>query len=106
MDNEETTPETEERGAALPLYRLLFASLVAVIVGIYIPAAATVAGVVFLLLHLIKPKLSGTKEINTLLQDWTEIPEGDLSCRVNDERLEIRGVGGTRQSIGLDLGRG
>ena len=95
----------EERGASLPLYRLLFAALVAVMIGIYIPAAVAVAGLVFLLLHMFTPKLSGSKEIRTLLQEWTEIPEGDLSFHVNDENLEIKGVGGTRHVIGLNLGK-
>ena len=95
----------EERGVALPFYRLVFATLVAVVVGIYIPALVTLVALVFLLIHLISPKISSTNEINTLLQQWSEVPEGDLSCLVHDESIEIRGVGGIRHSIGLDLGR-
>jgi hypothetical protein len=95
----------EERGAALPLYRMLFVSLVAVIIGIYIPVATTLVAIVFLLVHLITPKLSGTKEIKAQRQEWTEVPEGDLSCHVNAEDLGIKGVGGSRHAIGMDLGR-
>ena len=95
----------EERGVGLPLYRLLFVSMIALLIGLYIPVATTLAAIFLLLIHLVSPKLRGSKEITTLLQDWEEVPEGDLSCLVQSESLEIRGVGGTRHSIGMNLGR-
>ncbi|MGD9396113.1 MAG: hypothetical protein PVJ05_06785 [Candidatus Thorarchaeota archaeon] len=95
----------EERGVGLPLGRLLFVSMVTIVIGLYIPVMATIAAIIFLSAHLVSPKLRGTKEMNSLLQEWQEVPEGDISCLVDSEWLELRGVGGTRHSIGLDLGK-
>ncbi len=95
----------EERGVGLSLYRLLFGSIVAILIGLYFPITVTLVAVVLLFMTLISPKIRGTREIDTLLQEWEEVPEGDLSCLVQDECLEIRGAGGTRHSIGLNLGR-
>ncbi|MFW9796786.1 MAG: hypothetical protein ACFFE2_07095 [Candidatus Thorarchaeota archaeon] len=95
----------EERSLGLPLGRLLFVSLVAVVIGLCIPIAATITAVVLLLVQLFSPKLRGSQWLNNLLQVWTEVPEGDVTCIENDEHLELRGTGGTRYSIGLDLWR-
>ncbi|MFW9926099.1 MAG: hypothetical protein ACFFDM_04950 [Candidatus Thorarchaeota archaeon] len=94
----------EERGVGLPLWRLLFVSICAIVIGFYFPFAATLSAVVILLIYLVAPKRKGSKEMNTLLQDWTEIHEGDLSYLVDSESLELRGVGGTRFIVGMDLG--
>ncbi|MFX1560154.1 MAG: hypothetical protein ACFFBL_06180 [Promethearchaeota archaeon] len=95
----------EERGVGLPLARVLLVSFVAIVIGLYIPMAASIAAIILFFTHLISPKLRGTKEMNSLLQEWEEVPEGDISCLVGSESLELRGIGGTRCSIGLDLGK-
>ncbi len=94
----------EERGVGLPLAHLLFVSMIAIVIGLYIPVTATIVSIVLLLVHFFSPKLRDTREINTILQEWKEVPAGDLSTLVDSESLEIRGAGGTRHSIGLDLG--
>jgi hypothetical protein len=95
----------EERGVGLPLARLLSFSLIAIVTGLYFPIMETITAVVLLLIQFVSPKMKGTKEMNALLQEWKEVPEGDLSCIVDSDNLEIRGVGGTRHSIGMDLGK-
>ncbi|MHA2320122.1 MAG: hypothetical protein ACXACG_00565 [Candidatus Thorarchaeota archaeon] len=79
----------EERGVGLPFGRLLFVSLMAIVIGLYIPIMATIAAAVFLLTHLVSPKLRGSKEMNSLLQEWKEVPEGDLSCLIDSEQVRI-----------------
>ena len=95
----------EERGVGLPIGRLLFVSIVAIVIGLYFPVMATIAAVILLFTHLVSPKLRGTNEMNSLHQEWQEVPEGDISCIVDSESLELRGVGGTRHSIGLNLNK-
>ncbi|MFW9892861.1 MAG: hypothetical protein ACFFFO_11690 [Candidatus Thorarchaeota archaeon] len=94
----------EERGVGFPLFRLLFASILAIVVGFYVPVSLTITSIVLLLIHLASPNLRGTKEMNSLLQEWKEVQEGDLSCLVDSESMELRGTDGTRYIVGLDLG--
>jgi hypothetical protein len=96
----------DDREVGRPLARILFGSLVAIAIGLYIPVTATITAAIILLTHYLSPKLRGTKEMSDLLQDpWTEVLEGDVSCLVDSENVELRGVGGTRHSIGMDLGK-
>lgn len=96
----------EDRSVGLPVSRLLFGALVAIIICLYIPELAIVASVIILLAQLFSPKLHGIKELADLLQDsWEEVPEGDLSLSVESKTLGLRGTGSPRHVIGLELGK-
>ncbi len=96
----------DNRELGRPLAKILFGTLVAIVVGLYIPVATTIAAVIILLTQYLSPKLKDMKDMNVLLQgSWIQIPEGDVSVLVDSENVELRGVGGTRYSIGMDLGK-
>jgi len=95
----------EERGVGLPLGRLLFGAFVTIGIGLYYPILVTFASLVYLLAHLMILQFRGSDGLHNLLQEWNEVPQGDLSCHGDSDGLEIRGAGGSRHSIGLDLGR-
>jgi hypothetical protein len=96
----------ENRVVGRPLAILLFTSLLSIVIGIYVPVIVTITSAVLLIINFFSPKIRGTKEMSSLIQEsWEEVPECDLSCLVTPENLQVKGVGGSRYSVGMDLGK-
>ncbi|MHA2026879.1 MAG: hypothetical protein ACW98U_13350 [Candidatus Thorarchaeota archaeon] len=96
----------EDRALGRPLARISFVSLLALVIGLSFPILVTVTAGILLLFHYVTPKLREKKEMDRLLQGpWMEVPESDISYVANPESIEIKGLSGTRHSIGMNLGK-
>ncbi|MGY5863156.1 MAG: hypothetical protein RTV41_00985 [Candidatus Thorarchaeota archaeon] len=96
----------EDRVLGRPLARISFVSLLALAIGLSFPILVTVTAGIFLLFQYITPKMRERKEMSRLLQGpWVEVPESDVSYIVNPESIELKGLGGTRHTAGMDLGK-
>jgi hypothetical protein len=96
----------DSRNLGRPLARISFISLMVISIGLALPVLVTLAAGLFLFFHYVTPKLRERREISHLLQGpWQEIPESDLSYVVHSDTVELRGVGSTRHSVAMDLGK-
>ncbi|MFX1482636.1 MAG: hypothetical protein ACFFCP_05535, partial [Promethearchaeota archaeon] len=96
----------ENREIGRPIARILFVALITILLGISFPVLTLTAGLVFLMSHYVTPRIREKREMSELLKgSWIEASEGDVSFVTEDESLEVRGVSGTRHSLGMDLGK-